>query len=172
MLRVALVGDSHLTDSSSRPVTKLGPRLRSTGFDVVNLARGGLDTRQALLDSPPSDVDWIVYCFGTNDAAPWKQVPAFEYERNYETLLASGAGTSQLVLGPPPVVDHPGGRNNGLVRQYSDIAARTARGHGADFVALIDHLSQSDLAEDGVHLNDFGYQAVTELVTAALRPAK
>jgi lysophospholipase L1-like esterase len=170
MLRVALVGDSHLTDVSPRPVWKLGPRLRSVGFDVVTLARGGLDTRQAVLDAPPHGVDWIVYSFGTNDAAPWKQVPPDEYGSNYATLLASAAGTAQLVLGPPPVAERPGGRSNQLVRRYSDIAARTAQRHGAEFVALIDHLGESDLAEDGVHLNDSGYSTLTDLVTAVLRP--
>jgi lysophospholipase L1-like esterase len=170
MLRVALVGDSHLTDVSQRPVTKLGPRLRSAGFEVMTLARGGLDTRQALRHAAPNDVDWIVYSFGTNDSAPWKQVPPHEYERNYATLLSMGAGTGQLVLGPPPVSDRQIGRLNNLVREYSDIAARVAQDHGADFVALLEHLTELDLADDGVHLNDSAYTTIAELVTDILRP--
>ena len=171
MLRVALVGDSHLTDTSSRQVTKLGPRLRAAGFNVTTLARGGLDTRQALVQTPPRDADWIVYSLGTNDAAPWKQVRRNEFELNYTRLLASAAGRAQLVLGPPQVVDRPGGRSNAVIRKYSDIAARVSRAHGAAFVALIDHLSTLDLAEDGVHLNDLGYATVTRLVTEALGAA-
>ena len=172
MLRVALVGDSHLTDASSRPVTKLGPRLRSMNFEVVTLARGGLDTRQAVRHAAPDDVDWIVYSFGTNDAAPWKQVPPDEYERNYATLLTAGAGAAQLVLGPPPVSDRQIGRLNNVVRQYSDIAARVAQERGAHFVELIGQLTELDLAEDGVHLNDRAYATLAALVVDILRPTK
>jgi lysophospholipase L1-like esterase len=166
-----LVGDSHLTDTSPRQVTKLGPRLRAAGFDVTTLAQGGLDTRQALIQTPPRDVDWVVYSFGTNDAAPWKQVPPDEFERNYARLLASAAGAAQLVLGPPPVVDRPGGRSNAAVREYSDIAARLSPAHGDILIALINHLSTSNLVEDGVHLNDLGYATVTQLLTETLNPA-
>ena len=172
MLRVALVGDSHLTDVSPRPVTKLGPRLRSMDFEVVTLARGGLDTREAIRHAPPDDVDWIVYSFGTNDAAPWKQVPTHEYERNYATLLTAGAGAAQLVLGPPPVSDRQIGRLNNVVRQYSDIAGRVAQEHGAHFVALIEHLTELDLADDGVHLNDCAYTTIATMVADILRPAR
>jgi hypothetical protein len=43
---------------------------RSMDFEVLTLARGGLDTRQTVRLAAPDDFDWIVYSFGTNDAAP------------------------------------------------------------------------------------------------------
>lgn len=173
MLRIALVGDSHLTDTSARPVLKLGPRLRALGHDVQTLARGGLDTRQALLDPSVVGVDWIIYSFGTNDAAPWKQIPPSEFAQNYSSLLARHGGVAQLVLGPPPVVESGviGGRTNALVREYTQIALRTAHEHGAICVALADHLLAADLAEDGVHLNDAAYTTITRLVTTVLDAA-
>ena len=173
MLRVALVGDSHLTDTSPRAVVKLGPRLRTMGYEVLTLARGGLDSRRALLDQPPDGVDWSIYSFGTNDAAPWKRIPPDEFAENYATLLARTTDHCQLVLGPPPVIesDGAGGRTNALVREYTQIASRTAHEHGATFLALSDHLGSADLVDDGVHLNDNGYSTVTRLVTAVLAQA-
>jgi lysophospholipase L1-like esterase len=170
MPRVALIGDSHLTDTSPRAVVKLGPRLRRLGYDVLTLARGGLDSRQALLDPPAIGVGWAIYSFGTNDAAPWKQIPPDEFAENYATLLARTTATAQLVLGLPPVVEseRAGGRTNALVREYTQIASRTAREYGATFLALSDHLDAADLADDGVHLNDNGYSTVTRLVAAVL----
>jgi lysophospholipase L1-like esterase len=68
-------------------------------------------------------------------------------------------------------VDRPGGRSNAAVREYSDIAARLSPAHGAILIALINHLSTSNLVEDGVHLNDLGYATVTQLLTETLNPA-
>ncbi len=111
---------------------------RSMDFEVLTLARGGLDTRETVRLAAPDDFDWIVYSFGTNDAAPWKQVPRHEYERNDATLLTAGAGAGQLVLGPPPVSDRQIGRVNNVLHQYSDIAGRVAEEHGAHFVEWSD----------------------------------
>ena len=75
-MRVVLAGDSHFTKfSPRRPVTKLSPRLRPYGVDVVCVAVGGANSRDVLRQQIPVDADWVLYSVGTNDDAPWKCVP-------------------------------------------------------------------------------------------------
>lgn len=172
VVRVALIGDSHLTDTSSRGVTKLGPRLRRHGHPVQTLAIGGMDTRRAVeLLGSPTDAEWIVYCFGCNDAAPWKRVPHDEFADNYARLLCRSGDVSQLVLGPPPVIEtgQPGSRTNTDLAEYSAIAGDMARTSGAAYVSLTAVIGASDLGPDGVHLNDAGYDII-ERIVLTMRP--
>ena len=168
VVRVVLVGDSQLTDTSPRrDVTKLGPRLRRRGYEVETLAVGGLDTRSALtLPGSSRRADWTVYCFGANDAAPWKRVPPAEFATNLELLIHEASSHHLLVCGPAPVreSDAPGSRTNREAARYSMIAAAVAARHGAEFIALVDLLSLDDLADDGVHLNDHGYDVLERVV--------
>jgi lysophospholipase L1-like esterase len=167
MSRLVLVGDSQLTDRSPRDVIKLGPRLRQRGYDVDTRAIGGLNTRRALIaivELPAAD--WTVFCFGANDAAPWKRVPESEFGANYEKLVRRARSPGVLVLGPVPVVesDVPGSRTLAEASRYSAIAGDVADRCGATFVRLLDALGPDDLADDGLHLNDDGYDIVERLV--------
>ena len=166
-MSVVLLGDSQLTDTSQREVTKLGPRLRSRGYEVDTLAAGGLDTRQALLGAEQMRPgDWAIYCFGANDAAPWKRIPPDEFAANYAGLLKRSPCQHSLVLGPAPVADAhaPGSRTNRETARYSDIARRVADRCQARFIALLDALGPDDIADDGVHVNDRGYDTIERLV--------
>ncbi len=48
------------------------------------------------------------------------------------------------------------------------IAAAVAARHGIEFIALVDVLSPDDLADDGVHLNDHGYDVLERVVTTTI----
>jgi len=173
VVRVVLVGDSQLTDTSARGTTKLGPRLRRRGHEVETLAVGGLDTRAALtFTQVPAPADWTILCFGANDAAPWKSVPPAEFATNYEALVRRATSRQTLVLGPGPVneSDVPHSRTNRELARYSAIAADVARRCGVEYISLLDALSSDDLANDGVHLNDRGYDVLERLVVAAIGP--
>ena len=173
MARVVLVGDSQLTDTSSRGTTKLGPRLRRRGHEVETLAVGGLDTRTALkYDHVSAPADWTIFCFGANDAAPWKQVPLAEFATNYEALVLRATSRQTLVFGPGPVHESgaPRSRTNRELARYSAIAADVARRCRVEFISLLDALGSGDLADDGVHLNDRGYDVLELLVVAAMVP--
>jgi lysophospholipase L1-like esterase len=168
---VSLLGDSHLTAKSSRGITKLDPRLRDAGWDVKNYAVGGLTTREAL-DSLAgvSPGGPSIFSFGTNDAAPWKQVPLDEFGRNYEQLLRTCAGEI-VVVGPTPVTEKLAWpRTNALQRRYSDAAAAVTADVGGAFIDTIELLSDPEpvLLEDGVHLTDLAYEKLAEAVLAAL----
>ena len=173
MVRVVLVGDSQLTDTSSRGTTKLGPRLRRRGHEVETLAVGGLDTRTALICARvAAPAEWTIFCFGANDAAPWKQVPLAEFAANDEALVRRATSRQTLVLGPSPVheSDAPHSRTNQMLARYSAIAADVARRCGVEFISLLDTLGSDDLASDGVHLNDQGYNTLERLVVDVIVP--
>ena len=171
MVRVVLVGDSQLTDTSPRGTIKLGPRLRRRGHEVETLAVGGLDTRTALsCPHVAAPADWTIFCFGANDAAPWKHVPPTEFATNYEALVRRATSRRMLVLGPGPVQESaaPGSRTIRESTRYSAIAADVARRCGAEFISLLDALGADDLTSDGVHLNDQGYDTLEHLVVDAI----
>ncbi len=142
---------------------------------METLAVGGLDTRTAVVSrSIAAPADWTVFCFGANDAAPWKQVPLDEFERNYETLLRRANSDATLVLGPAPVADswRPGARTSAAIARYATTAATVAQRCGAAFIALGGVLGPDDLADDGVHLNDRGYDTLERLVIGTFEPAR
>lgn len=166
-MRVVLVGDSHLTDTSPRrQVTKLGPRLRRTGLDLVSVAVGGANSRDLLRQQIPDEADWVVCSVGINDAAPWKCVPLDEFAANCDRFIADTQPTRRLVLGPGPVAERnaPGERTNAVVAAYAAVLERVASSNSARFVSMVDLLDDNDLAEDGVHLNDSGYRKLTRRV--------
>lgn len=105
-MRVVLVGDSHLTETSPRrAVSKLPPRLRRFGLDVVSVAVGGANSRDALHPPIPEDSDWAIYSVGVNDAARWKSVCLEEFKANCDRILSVSGARQQLVLGPGPVIE-------------------------------------------------------------------
>ena len=93
-------------------------------------------------------------------------MPPEEFAANYDALLRRWTHHRALVLGPAPVTesDEPGSRTNRETARYSAIAADVAEHRGATFISLVDVLGPDDLADDGVHLNDHGYDIVERLV--------
>ena len=103
VVRVALIGDSQLTDTSTRPVTKLGRRLRRRGHHVDTLAVGRLDTRRALaLQFRSEPADWTIFWFAV---APWMRIPPNEFATNERTSSRRANTSDILVVGPASVTD-------------------------------------------------------------------
>lgn len=170
-MRVALLGDSHLTETSpSRAVRKLAPRLRLAGLDVVSVAAGGANSRDVLGQRIPEDADWVIYSVGVNDAAPWKSIDLDEFASNCDRLMSAPGAWRRLVLGPGPVIERhvSGERTNNRVAGYADVLRRLSATHAARFVPMADVLDEGDLAEDGVHLNDSGYDKLASRVLVEL----
>lgn len=171
LMHVVLVGDSHVTETSPRrAVTKLAPRLRLFGLDVVSVAVGGANSRDVLHQVIPDDADWALYSVGVNDAAPWKGVGLDEFAANCDRLLSASGARRRLVLGPGPVIERhvSGERTNTSVAAYAAVLGRVAADHAASFVPMADLLDVVDLADDGVHLNDSGYDKLASRVLAEL----
>jgi lysophospholipase L1-like esterase len=111
-----------------------------------------------------------VYSFGTNDAAPWKQLSLEEFERNYTRLLGM-CSDRIIVLGPSSVAEEAAWpRTNALQRRYSDIASGLTSHVGGTFIELFELLGGREevLLDDGVHLNDAAYERITAVVLATL----
>jgi lysophospholipase L1-like esterase len=70
------------------------------------------------------------------------------------------------VLGPGPVVERSvaGERTNKSLAAYSAVLQRAATAHSARFVPMAELLDDTDLADDGVHLNDSGYRKLANRV--------
>lgn len=170
---MVLAGDSQLTEASPRrSVTKLAPRLRAAGFDVVTVAEAGANSRDVLQQRLLPAVSWVVCSVGTNDAAPWKQVPLEEFGRNCDQLLAATVQYQWLMLGPGPVIERgaPGERTNETMAAYGAAVQQVAERHGARFVSLADVLASDDLADDGVHIIDSGYAKLAHRVLREIDP--
>ena len=169
---IALTGDSQLTETSSRfVVTKLPPRLRAIGFDVVTVAVGGSTSRDLLDQRVPGTADWIVVSVGTNDAAPWKQVPSDEFEANCGRFLRDVGVVNRVVLGPGPIVEQgvDGERTDAATLRYAAALERAATATGAIFLPLPSVIDPSDLADDGVHLSDSAYEKLVAALLAIIR---
>jgi lysophospholipase L1-like esterase len=170
-MRVVLVGDSHLTETSPRrPTTKLPPRLRRCGLDVLVAAVGGANSRDVLRQQIPDDADWVVLSVGVNGSTPWKSVGPDEFTANCERMLGTSGTQRYLVLGPGLVIERgvAGERTNKGLSAYAAALRRTAVAHSARFVSMADLLNDSDLAEDGVHFNDSGYRKLADRVLVEL----
>ena len=75
-MRIVLLGDSHLA-RVRRDLTLVGP-------DVCNAAQGGASTRDLVAQATRAAIhhsDLVVLSVGTNDGAPWKQVPVPAFAR-------------------------------------------------------------------------------------------
>ena len=100
MVRVVLVGDSQLT---VRPHE--GPPSSVCGCDDVATrskhSPSADDTRTALIcASVAAPADWTIFCFGANDAAPWKHVPLAEFAANEQALVRRATSPSDVVGRP------------------------------------------------------------------------
>ena len=170
-----LVGDSHLAEATTRAVVPVAARLRRAGWELTSLAVGGLDTRAALrlLPDPLPAADATVVSFGSNDAAPWKQVPLEEFTIGYAEILGRVASPVTVVMGPPPVRedrDDARGRTNAVLDDYAAAAQRVAESSGVRFLDLREVLDPaSDLDADGLHLAECGARAAAAALDDALR---
>ena len=77
----------------------------------------------------------------------------------------------RIVFGPGPVIKRalPGERTHAQLAEYAAVLERTAVTHSARYLSLADLLVDGDLAEDGVHFNDSGYEKLTERVLVELQ---
>jgi lysophospholipase L1-like esterase len=170
-----LVGDSHLAETTTREVVPVAARLRRLGWELTSLAVGGLDTLAALrlLADPLPAADATVVSFGSNDAAPCKQVPLEQFTMGYAEILGRVGSPITVVMGPPPVRedrDDARGRTNAVLDDYAAAARQVAVASGAHFLDLREVLDATiDLDEDGLHLADSGARAAAAALDDALR---
>jgi lysophospholipase L1-like esterase len=169
------IGDSHLA--------RLRRGLRGFAGDVRNAAEGGATSRDLLRQADGAGVgasDCVVVSVGTNDAAPWKQVPVAEYVQRLTELMTSQSRRGWVLVAPPGVVEArlmgARDRTNAVIDDYrlATVAlGEDVGGHVVRTDLLLESLGARAFAEDGLHLNATGYRALVpalESACAAQRP--
>lgn len=169
-VRTVFIGDSHLA--------RLRRALAGFPGGVHNAAVGGASSRDVLGQAAEvgvSESDIVVLSVGTNDAAPWKDVPVTEFVRLVSLCLASHAPLGWVFVAPPGVVEErlsgDGDRTNEVIDEYRRAALDACGNTGVQVVRtdlLLEPLGAHAFAEDGVHLNGVGYRVLVPAIASAV----
>jgi len=173
-MKIVLFGDSLLKNFGKDYLIRFEAAV--PGADIYNCAVGGWDTNDGLKKASfiaKLKPDIVILGFGTNDAAPWKQVPLEVFLKNIPQIIEEFTGSKVIFFLPPPV--HPDNRHSSkrrrlpeTVQQYHDEAKRLLEGMSVTYLdshAVFKPLLQSNQRyhiEDGTHLNDFGYSVLVK----------
>ncbi|CUR61034.1 hypothetical protein NOCA1240137 [metagenome] len=168
-MQTVFIGDSHLA--------RLRRELRGFAGDVRNAARGGATSLDLLRQADGAGVgasDCVVVSVGTNDAAPWKQVPVAEYVQALSTLMTSHSPQGWVFVAPPGVVEErltgARDRTNAVIDDYRLAAIALCEDVGGHVVGtdlLLETLGAKAFAEDGLHLNGTGYRVLVPAIQSA-----
>jgi lysophospholipase L1-like esterase len=168
-VRTVFIGDSHLA--------RLRRDLEKLPGAVHNAAEGGASSRDLPRQADAvglHDADSVVLSVGTNDAAPWKQVPVSEFVRALSAFLASHSPRGWVFVAPPGVVEGrltgAPDRTNAVIDDYRLAAIELCEAVGGHVVRtdlLLEPLGPKAFAEDGVHLNGTGYRVLVPAITSA-----
>lgn len=170
-MRVLLLGDSHLA--------RLGPDdLVGLAARVTNAAVGGalatdLAGQLAAIDLGTHDA--VVVSVGTNDAAPWQQVPLDDFGRT----LAASLPPLPLVYVAPPGVDEARTRRGvdrtvALLARWSAVGRAVVERAGGVVVetpVLLAPLGSAAFVDDGLHLTRAAYDLLVPAIAEALGTA-
>ena len=170
-MRVVLLGDSHLA-RVRRDLHRIGP-------DVRNAARGGARAPDLLLQAMSASVtgsDVVVVSIGTNDAAPWKQVPVESFASLVLECLGSVPVGRRIYVAPPGVDERrltgPNDRTNATIDEYREAAVSACGEVDARVVRadrVIEPLGAGAFVSDGLHLSGPAYRLVLPAIAEAVR---
>lgn len=168
-VRTVFIGDSHLA--------RLRRELQTFPGEVRNAAEGGASSRDLSRQSDAvglQDQDSVVLSVGTNDAAPWQQVPVSEFVRALSVFVASHSPRGWVFVAPPGVIEGPltGARNrtNAVIDEYRLAAIQVCEevgGHVVRTDLMLESLGADAFAEDGIHLNGTGYRVLIPAIKSA-----
>lgn len=169
-MRVVLLGDSHLA--------RVRRDLPLVAADVCNAAEGGASAHDLLAQATGAKVreaDTVVLSVGTNDAAPWKQVPVTVFVRTLFRCLDSVPARRWVYVAPPGVDEDRltglGDRSNAIVDEYRGAALSVCQDLGARVVRadrIIRPLGASAFVDDGLHLSGPAYKVVLPAIADAV----
>lgn len=169
-VRTVFIGDSHLA--------RLRRELQTFPGDVRNAAEGGASSRDLLRQADAvgmHDSDAVVVSVGTNDAAPWKQVPVSEFVQALSMFVASHSPRGWVFVAPPGVaaegrLTDARDRTNGVIAEYRLAAIEVCEevgGHVVRTDLMLESLGAKAFAQDGVHLNGAGYRVLVPAIKSA-----
>lgn len=173
MKKLVLFGDSLFAQVGKHRVIMFEKAL--PGYDVYNCAVGGWDTNDCVAKAPYISKlapDALVISLGTNDAAPWKQVPLEKFKENIPKIFEAFNSSKIIYFLPTPVdevkiANSDAKRSIKDIKEYHDAAKAVCEAHGVDYIdsftifkPLLDS-GQEYHIEDGVHFNDFAYEIIS-----------
>lgn len=173
-MRIVLLGDSHLA-RVRRDVALIGP-------EVHNAAVGGASSRDLAAQAERAGVagladgDAVVVSVGTNDAAPWKQVPVADFTEALRACWLSVPARHRVYVTPPGVdearLGGPSDRTNRVVDDYR--AAAVAVCHALDVhlvraEQVVAPLGADAFVDDGLHLTGPAYRLLLPAIAAGVR---
>ena len=169
-MRVVLLGAGHLA-RVRRDLGLIGP-------DVHNGAVGGATVRALAAQATGAQVardDVVVVSIGSNDAAPWKQVPVADFRGTLDRLVTS-VPVAHWVLVTPPGVDESRltgerDRTNQVVAAYREAAVGVLAGVGAGVLRaeqLLRPLGADAFVGDGLHLTGRAYALLLPAIRATV----
>ncbi|MBA3783183.1 SGNH/GDSL hydrolase family protein [Nocardioides sp. InS609-2] len=170
-MRVLLLGDSHLARIQPDDLTRIAAEVTNaaiSGSFATDLA----DQVAGVADLASYDV--VVIGVGTNDAAPWKQVPIETSERALADAVVRLP--QRIVYVASPGVDETrlkrvADRTNEVLADYSRVAAdvvAAAGGSVVDTPAVLASLGSAAFVDDGVHLAPAAYELLIPAIAAAV----
>ncbi len=175
MKSVVLFGDSMFGRFSRDYILRLEESVKD--ITVYNCATGGFNTRDGLkrIDFISKlKADYVCLSFGANDSNPFKgqPVPLEEFEKNFISIIKSFSGSKIILFPCPPVYDpnDPAETKNfnEILAQYNSVIKDIATKTNSEFINVITiygellRKGENYHIEDGLHLNDLGYQKLIE----------
>lgn len=169
-MKIVLFGDSLLKNIGKDNTLKF--EMAVPDSDIYNCAVGGWDTNDGVKKAPyisSLKPDIVILGFGTNDSAAWKQVPLADYLKNIEIIVNQFKDSRIIFFLPPPVFlenghDKDHWRHPESVKQYNDVAKSLLEEKKIEYLDSFSLFTpmlergQDYHIEDGVHLNDYGYE--------------
>ena len=169
-MRIVLLGDSHLA--------RVRRDLPVLGRDVCNAAEGGATALDLLVQATKAAVekdDLVVVSVGTNDAAPWKQIPVTVFAQGVFRCMQSVPARRWVYVAPPGVDESrltgSGDRTNAVLDEYRDAAVSACSDAGARVLRterVIGPLGAGAFASDGLHLSGRAYKLVLPAIAEAV----
>lgn len=169
-MRIVFLGDSHLA--------RVRRDLPTVGANVCNAAEGGASALDLLAQAAGAGVeedDLVVVSVGTNDAAPWKQIPVTTFAQAVFDCMQSVPARRWIYVAPPGVDESRstglGDRTNAILDEYRDAAVSACNDAGARVIRtdlVIGPLGAGAFDGDGLHLSGQAYQVVLPAIAEAI----
>jgi lysophospholipase L1-like esterase len=173
MKKLILFGDSLFGRFGKERISSLEIALKD--YDVYNCAAGGWNSDDCVKKAPyisKLKPDVLVISLGTNDSAPWKQLPLSTFAQNLPKIFETFSSSKIIYFLPPPVnesklAEEKKDFTNAIVKQYYDAIRQACQSHSVIvldswriFMPMLE-AGQDYHDEDGIHLNDLAYKTIT-----------
>lgn len=182
MKKLVLFGDSLFGRFGKDRINNLEAKLKI--YDVYNCAAGGWNSIDCVKKAEyiaRLKPDVLVLSLGTNDSAPWKQVPINIFKTNLPKIFKAFPKSKIIYFLPPPVDENKTegehkSLTNAVVKQYHAVINEACKQNNVivlDSWTMFMPLLEAGLDyhdEDGIHLNDIAYETISSKLADILIP--